>query len=51
MSKVDRCSRQTKLVPMPTEARSFEEIAIDFIREIPESEGLDTNLVIIDHFT
>ena len=35
-SKADRHSRQTKLVPMATEERIFEEIGMDFIRELPE---------------
>ena len=49
-SKVDRHSRQTKLVPMPTGERLFEEIAMDFIRELPESEGFNAILVVTDRF-
>ena len=47
-SKADRHSRQTKLVPMPTGKRPFEEIAMDFVGELPESEGFNTILVVID---
>ena len=36
-SKADRHRRQTKWVPMLTEARPFEEIAMDFVGELPES--------------
>jgi len=50
-AKADRHSRQTKLVPMPTGERPFEEIAIDFIGELPEFEGFNAILVIIDRFT
>jgi len=33
-SKVDRHSRQTKLIPMPTGERPFKEIAMDFVGEL-----------------
>ena len=47
-AKVDRHSRQTKLVLMPTGERPFEEIAMDFIGELPKSEGFNTILVVTD---
>ena len=47
-SKADRHSRQTKLVPMPTGERPFEEIAMDFVGELPESEGLNAIPVVTD---
>ena len=50
-SNADRHSRQTKLVPMPTEECPFEEIARDFIVELPQSEYFNTILVITDRFT
>ena len=50
-SKVDRYSRQTKLLPMPTGERPFEEIVVDFVGELPESEGFNTILVVTDRFT
>jgi len=50
-AKADRHSRQTKLVPMPTGERPFEEIAMDFVGELPESEGFNTILVVTDRFT
>ena len=50
-SKADRHSRQTKLVPMPTEERPFEEIARDFVGELPESEAFNTILVVTDRFS
>ena len=34
-SKADRHSRQTKLVPMPIGEHLFEEMEMDFIRELP----------------
>jgi len=50
-AKADRHSRQTKLVPMPTGERPFEEIAMDFVGELPESKGFNAILVITDRFT
>jgi len=50
-AKADRHSRQTKLVLMPTGERLFEEIAMDFVGELPESEGFNAILVITDRFT
>ena len=50
-SKFDHYVCQTKLVPMPTGSRPWEEIAIDFIGELPESEGFNAILVITDRFT
>ena len=49
-SKADRHCRQTKLVPMPTGERPFEEITMDFIGELPESEGFNAILVVTDQF-
>ena len=39
------------LVPMPTGERPFEEIAMDFVGELPESEGFNAILVVTDRFT
>ena len=50
-SKSDRHSRQTRLIPMPTGSKPWEEIALDFVGELPESEGYNAILVITDHFT
>ena len=50
-SKADRDSRQTKLVPIPIGERPFEEIAMDFIRKLPESEGFNAIQVVTDQFT
>ena len=36
---------------MPTGERPFEEIGIDFVRELPESEGFHAILVVTDRFT
>ena len=49
--KVDSRSRQPQLVPMPTGERPFEEIAMDFVGEVPESEGFYASLVVTDRFT
>ena len=35
---------------MPTVERHFEEIAMDFVGELPESEGFNAILVVIDQF-
>ena len=45
-SIADRNSRQIKLVPMPTGKYPFKEIAMDFVKELPESEGINTILVL-----
>ena len=50
-SKADVHSRQTKLVPMPTGERPFEEIAMDFITELLELEGFNALQVVADWFT
>ena len=36
---------------MPTGERPFEEIAMDFVGQLPESEGFNTILVVTDGFT
>ena len=50
-SKADSHSRQTKLVPMPTGEHPFEEIAMNFVGELPESEAFNAILVVTDRFT
>lgn len=50
-SKSDRHARQTKEIPMETGTRPFVEIAMDFVDELPESEGYNAILVITDRFT
>ena len=40
-----------KSVPMPTGEHPFEEIAMDFVKELPDSEGYNTILVVTDRFT
>ena len=49
-SKADRYSRQTKLVPMPTGKHRYKEIAMDFVGELPESDGFNAILVFTDRF-
>ena len=39
------------MVPIPIGERPFEEIAMDFIGKLPESEGFNAILVVIDRFT
>ena len=51
MNKSDRHVRQTKSIPMPTGNQLFEEIVMDFVGELPESEGYNAILVITDRFT
>ena len=36
---------------MPTRERLFEEIAMDFVGELPESEGFNAIIVVTDRFT
>ena len=50
-TKADRYSKITKLVPIPTRERPWEEIAMDFMEELPDSNGYNTILVITDRFT
>ena len=50
-SKADRHSGLTKLVPMSTEERPFKVIVVDFIGELPQSEGFHTILIVTDRFT
>ena len=50
-SKVDRYTRQTKLVERPTGEHCIEEIAMDFISELPESEVFNGILVVLDPFS
>ena len=50
-SKADRHSQKTKLIPMPTGSKPWEEIAMDFVGELPESEGYNAILVITDRFS
>ena len=49
--KADSHGRQTKLVPMPIGECHFEEIVIDFVRELPELEGFNAILAVTDQFT
>ena len=51
LAKADRHSRAKKLLPMPTGVRPWEEIAMDFVGELPESDGWNAILVITDRFT
>ena len=39
------------MVPMPTRERPFQEIAMDFVAELPESGGFNAILVVTDRFT
>ena len=48
--KGDRYGRYLKLIPIPTGERPFEEIAMDFIVELQESEDYNPILVVIDRF-
>ena len=49
-AKADRHSKKTKLVSMPTGERLWEEIAMDFIGELLESNGYNNILMITNHF-
>ena len=51
MNKADHYTKQMKSIPRPTGNRLFEEIAIDFVGELLESEGFNAILVITDQFT
>ena len=50
-SKAGRHCRQTKIVLRPARERPFEEIAMDFVGELLESEGYNAILVITERFT
>ena len=49
-SKANRHKRQTKLIQIPTGEHLFEEIAMDFITELPKSEAFNAILVVADRF-
>ena len=51
LAKADRHSKAKKLLPMPTGVRPWEEIAMDFAGELPESDDWNAILVITDRFT
>ena len=51
LAKADRHSRAKKLLPMPTGVRPCEEIAMDFLGELPQSDGWNAILVLTDRFT
>ena len=48
LAKADRHSKAKKLLPMPTGVLPWAEIAIDFVGELPESDGWNAILVITD---
>ena len=50
-AKADWHSKKTKLTPMLTGTMPFEDIVMDFIGELPESEGHNAILVVTDRFT
>ena len=50
-NKADRHSRKTQLLPMPIRERPFEELAMDFVDGLPESEGFNAILVSKARFT
>ena len=49
-SKADRQSRQTQLVPMLTGEGPFMEIAMNFVGELPKSEGFPAIIVVTEQF-
>ena len=51
MNKSDHHAKQTKSIPMLTGNQLFEEIAMDFVGELPELEGYYAMLVVMDRFT
>ena len=50
-AKADRHAKKAKLQPMPIGTAPFQEIAMDFVGELPESEGFNAILVATDRFT
>jgi len=50
-SKVDRHSKQTRLILMLTGNKPFKKMAVDFIGELLKSEGFNVILVVTDRFT
>ena len=50
-AKADRHAKSTKLSQMPTGSQPWQEIAMDFVGELPESEGYNAILVVTDRFT
>lgn len=50
-SKVQRHFQTGKLMPLPTPHRPWSHIAVDFITDIPESEGSTAILTVADKFS
>ena len=50
MAKADRHSKATQLLPMPTGVQPWEEISMDFVGDLPKSEGFNMILVITNRF-
>lgn len=50
-AKVSRHLLAGKFSPLPTPNRSWSHIAIDFLTDLPKSEGMTTSLVILDRFS
>ena len=51
LAKAGRHSKVKKLLLMPTGVRPWEEFAMDFVGELPASDGWNAILVITDRFT
>ena len=49
-AKTNRYLKKNKLVPIPIGERPWEEIVMDFVRELLESDGYNAILVIRDCF-
>lgn len=49
--KVDRCVPQGKMVPLAIPDRPWSTIGVDFVVKLPTSQGFNSVMVVVDHFT
>lgn len=49
--KVDRRPPQGTMIPLPVPDRPWSTIGVDFIVKLPISEGFDSVMVVVDHFS
>ena len=49
--KIDRKPKQGPLKPLPILDKPFEWITCDFVTDLPQSQGYDSIMVIVDRFT
>uniref|UniRef100_W5NNL9 Integrase catalytic domain-containing protein n=1 Tax=Lepisosteus oculatus TaxID=7918 RepID=W5NNL9_LEPOC len=51
MSKCSRLKKPSLLQPLPTPRRPWSHISVDFLTDLPESQGKTTIMVVVDRFS